>query len=140
MDNIKITQYLQSNSRNKIVFINEGLPDIPCVDVGYLLAKALEKKTDGRHLSLIAEEKLDDIINNAIKKLSPFGNVLCMKNPGILFEKELKLNFQSFLDKYSKGIALFVKWDGEIEDNTLYFLSKQNGIKIDIHDLSHISL
>jgi hypothetical protein len=136
----EITQYLHSDSRNKIVFIKENIPGIPCVDIGASLAKMILPEIGNKHISFITERILDDMINNAVKTVSPFGKVLCIKNLGILFEKELKLNFQLFLDKYSKDIALFVKWDGQIENNTLYFLSEEKGIEIDIQSLSHIKL
>ena len=136
----KLTQYLHSDSRNKIVFIQENISGITCVDVGASLANRLLPEIDNKHISFIAERILNELLNNAINTVYPFGKVLCIKNLGILFEKELKLNFQLLLDKYSKDNALFVKWDGQIENNTLYFLSKEKGIEINIQGLSHIKL
>jgi len=135
-----INQYLHSGSRNKIVFFKEKQSEIPCFDVGFHLAKALEKLNSIKHISFRTEEILENMLNKAITEVEPFDRILCLTNLGILFEKDLKLNFRLILEEYSKDIPLFVHWEGQIENNALYFLSKAKGIKIDINDLSHITL
>jgi hypothetical protein len=57
-----------------------------------------------------------------------------------LFEPELKVDFNNLLEKYSNTNALFVKWEGVIDNENLYFLSKEKGIKININKLSHIAI
>jgi hypothetical protein len=66
--------------------------------------------------------------------------MLAISNIGILLEPELKQDFNRFLEKHSNSNILFVKWDGEFDQENLYFLSKENGFKIDIKNLSHIAL
>ena len=136
----KIMHYLQSYSRNKLIFFKEKPLDIPCLDIGYSLAKELNKLSNPKNIGLAAEAILNDLMIQAVSLKEPFGNVQCIENPGILFEPELKLNFLLFLDRFSKDIPLFVHWSGRIENNTLYFLTKEKGIKIDIQELSHIIL
>ncbi len=136
----KIMQYLQSDSRNKLVFLKEKPADIPCLDIGSSFAQELNQLGNNKHIGFVAEKILNDLMTQAVSFTEPFGNVQCIENLGILFEPELKLNFLLFLDKYSKDIPLFVHWDGQIENNTLYFLTKERGIIIDIQELSHITL
>lgn len=136
----KIIQYLHSDSRNKIVFFKEKQVDIPCLNVGYHLALEINKMDVSNPLSFKIKNKLDTLLNNAVQKVEPFGSVLCIENLGILFEEELKLNFKLFLDNYSINTPLFIKWDGEMDNNTLYFLSREKGIEIDMNDISHITL
>jgi hypothetical protein len=67
-----------------------------------------------------------------------FGRYLSIENIGVLFEPELKLDFASLLDSYSQNNVLFVKWEGEIDAENIYFLTKEKGIKKNIKNLSHI--
>ena len=50
----------------------------------------------------------------------------------------MKIDLVQILDKYSSLHTLFVKWEGEIEDGILYFLTKEKGQRIDIKNLSHV--
>jgi len=52
----------------------------------------------------------------------------------------LKLDFFAILDKYSRSNLLFIKWEGEIDEENLYFLSKIKGEKINIKNLSYIAI
>jgi len=84
--------------------------------------------------------ELDRILNAAISNHDLFGKYLSIENLGILFEPELKIDFNRLLDSYSQNNALFVKWDGEIDSENIYFLTKENGIKINIKNVSHIAI
>ena len=48
------------------------------------------------------------------------------------------LDFYSFIDNLSKTNCLFIEWEGETDKENLYFLTKSNGIKINIKNLSNI--
>ena len=61
-----------------------------------------------------------------------------LSNIGILIEPELKQDLTRLMEKHSNGNVLFIKWDGEIDQDNLYFLSKEKGIKINIKNLSQI--
>jgi hypothetical protein len=84
--------------------------------------------------------ELDRILHAAISNHDLFGKYLSIENLGVLFEPELKIDFNRLLDSYSQNNALFVKWDGEIDAESIYFLTKENGIKINIKNVSHIAL
>ena len=87
-----------------------------------------------------AKEVLGNIFDSNLSDSDILGKHLAIQNLGVLFEPELKIDFLSLIDKYSSTNALFIQWDGEIENNTLYFLSKQKGQKINIKNLSHIAV
>jgi len=62
---------------------------------------------------------------------------IAIRNCGILLQKELKIDFISFLNSHSKNQLLIIYWEGEIENDKLYFLSKVDGAEIDISGLSY---
>ena len=90
--------------------------------------------------TLKAKSKLEEFLINSTTDYVKFGKVLSIYNLGILFEPELKIDFLSLIDKYSKNNTLFIQWEGETENNKLYFLSKFEGIEINIKNLSHIMI
>lgn len=136
----KISNYIRSHSRNKIVFHQEELSGLNSFDVGRFLSEAIFNLKDPNKLSMKTSTELDKILENGTANHNTFGHFLAISNLGILFESDLKIDFPRLLDKYSKNQVLFVKWDGEIDSDHLYFLSKQNGIKINIKNLSHIKI
>ena len=134
----KIISYIKNQSRNKIVFCKEFIPDIQSLNVGSSISKLINNISKNERFALIAKSKLEELLINSTTDNVKFGKVLFIYNLGILFEPELKLNFLALIDKYSKNNTLFILWDGEIENDNLYFLSKHKGEKINIKNLSHI--
>lgn len=135
-----ILSYIQSNSRNKIIFFKVSVPDISPIDIGKLLSQALFNYKDENRLPMRSTMELEKILNKAITEHPRFGRVLAIANLGILFEPDLMQNFSSIIDNYSKNNTLFVAWKGEIDNNTLYFQTKEKGIKININNISHITV
>ena len=134
-DKLKI--YTKSLSRNKIIIHRDPIHDLFTINVGKELAILFEKLLGDRNISFKAKQEMADLFKSAIYEHSEFGKILSLSNLGILFEPELKIDFNYVLDKYSTENRLFIQWEGEIENNHLYFLSKE-GIKINIENLSHI--
>ncbi len=135
-----ISSYIESYPRNKIIFFKESVPDITPIDIGKLLSQALFNLKDENRLPMRATIELEKILNKAVTEHPCFGRVLAIANLGILFEPDLMQNFSSIIDNYSKNNTLFIEWKGEIDNNTLYFQTKEKGIKININNISHIAL
>ena len=135
-----ISSYIKSYSRNKIIFHKESLSGINPIDIGKLLAQSLFNFENEDRLPMRATVELDKILNSAVFEHPNFGKVLAIANLGILFESELKQSFYRIMDDHSTNNLLFIEWEGEIEDNAIYFLSKEKGIKININNLSHIAI
>lgn len=133
-----ILKYLSSQSRNKLVIHKHQLDIIDAINIGNLVSEAISKFIDDKRLSLKVTHILDEIFEESKVNHQDLGKILAIKNFGILFEPELKLDTYQLLDKYSRNNALFIQWDGEIENNNLYFLTKEKGQKINIKNLSHI--
>lgn len=136
----QISIYLNSQSRNKIVFYKDYPFDFDPIDLGYLLAQSIYNLNNESKLSMKVTTELDKILNTAIKYHNIFGKILAISNIGILLEPDLKQDLNRLFEKHSINNVLFVKWDGEIENGNLYFLKKETGIKININNLSYITL
>lgn len=137
MENL-IVNYLKSNSRNKIVIHRNQIDNINTVDIGVELSKLIKELTTDNRFTLKSKSKLDEFVNLSIYNHHQFGDIISIKNLGILFEPGLKIDFLSFIDNISKSNCLFIKWDGEVDEENLYFLTRSKGIKINIKNLSNI--
>jgi len=133
-----VLDFLSKNPRNKLIIVSRELGDIKFINLDNELSSQLNGIKIISRFSLKAKDLINDFLNNNTKINDRIGRHLAISGIGILLEKELKLDFPSFLDQYSQNQTLFLKWDGEITDNNLYFLTKQNGLEIDISNLSHI--
>lgn len=135
---IKILDYLKSNPRNKIVILKNPIDSLNTIDIGLEFAKQIQDLTSDNRFTLKAKSRLDELINNSIHKHQQFGDSISIKNLGILFEPSLKFDFYSFIDNLSKINSLFIQWEGETDNENLYFLTKSKGVKINIKNLSNI--
>lgn len=137
---IEILSFLKTQSRNKIVFYRNSINDIPEIDLGTELSQVLFNLNDLTKLPMKVSLELENMLNTATIDHEIYGRLLAISNLGILFEPELKVDFNNLLEKYSNTNVLFVKWEGAIDNENLYFLSKEKGIKININKLSHIAI
>jgi hypothetical protein len=135
-----IADYIKSQSRNKIIFHSEDISDIKSVNIGLRISESIYNFKEPGRMAMRVSSELHEILNAAISHHNLFGSYLSIENVGILFEPELKLDFTRMLDSYSQNNLLFVKWNGEIDTDNIYFLTRENGIKINIKNLSHISI
>ncbi len=135
-----IADYIQSQSRNKIIFHSRNLSELESVNIGLRISESIYNLKESGRIAMKVSSELDRILNSAISNHDLFGDYLSIDNLGILFEPELKIDFNRLLDRYSQNNVLFVKWDGDMDAESIYFLTKENGIKINIKNLSYIVL
>lgn len=133
-----ISDFAKSQSRNKIIFHQDTIPDIMSVNIGVVLSERICNIKDAGKLPMRVSMDLEKLLNRNILHHDVYGKYLGIKNLGILFERELKLDFFRLLDNFSQNNLLFIQWEGEIDTDNLYFLTKEEGIKINIRNLSHI--
>ena len=138
IDTHTITEYINSYSKNKIIIHRELIPDVNSIDIGFLLSQSIYNWIDDSKLSMKVTSELDKILNDELVSHTSCGRTIAISNIGILLEPSFKQDLRAILEKYSNNNTLFVKWNGEIENGYLYFLSKEKGIKININELSHI--
>jgi hypothetical protein len=135
-----ILTYLQGSSRNKLIISFEEIPGIHYLNIGEVLSEFLNSGNVVSWHPLKIKDELHKILAESIEQNSEFGEILSIKNVGILLEGELQIDFLHFLEQYSLQTPLFLIWNGETDDNTLYFLSKEKGKKIPIKNLSFIKI
>ena len=136
----KIITYLKGSSRNKLIISLDEIPGIHYLNIGEVLSELLNSRNIASWHPLKIKDDLHKILAESIEQNSEFGEILSIKNVGILLEGELQIDFTHFLEQYSLQTPLFLIWNGETDDNTLYFLSKEKGKKIPIKNLSFIKL
>ena len=134
----RVDNYIKSQSRNKIIIYKQDTLGIEAINVGKKLSQEIKSIAYDAKIGMKSLIILDNLFTSSFSNNSKYGKHLAIQNLGILFEPELKTDFSQILDKYSSSNTLFVKWEGEIEDGILYFLTKEKGQKIDIKNLSHI--
>ena len=136
----KILPYIQGSSRNKLIISIEEITGIHYLNIGEVLSEFLNSRNVDTWHPIKIKDELHKILSESIVQNSEFGEVLSIKNVGILLERELQIDFLHFLEQYSLQTPLFLLWNGDSDENTLYFLSKEKGKKISIKNLSFIKL
>ena len=134
----QIVNYLRLNPRNKIIISESEIDGVKYFDVGLEFAKVLIDFPPSKHFALKANMELGKLLDGAGFNFKDHTPALAIKNIGVLLESELKIDFLSLLNTHSREKALFLKWDGEILGDDLYFLSRNKGNNINIENLSHI--
>lgn len=133
-----ILNYLETNARNKIIFYQNDIPGIEPIDIGKEVSERISTIVNDGKLSFKAKLIIDEIQKSSIANHEIYGTHIAISNIGILFEPDLKIDIIRLFERFSYDNALFVKWYGEIESGTLFFLSKQSGIKLEFKTISHI--
>ncbi|MEX2410645.1 MAG: hypothetical protein WD607_04615 [Candidatus Paceibacterota bacterium] len=110
------------------------------IDIGQELSMILSDKLSDHRIPLIAEQHLHNIIENNSFNHDKYGLSYAFKNIGILFEPQLKIDFITLCKRYSRDSCLFIKHQGDIDNENLYFLTRQAGKKIDLTDLNYTIL
>lgn len=136
--NNTVVDYITSQSRNKIIFHSQAFSDFESVNIGLQISECIYNYKEPGRIAMRVSFELNEILNKSISHHESLGSYLSIENLGILFEPELKIDFARLIDGFSQNNVLFVKWDGEIDAENIYFLTKENGIKINIQNLSHI--
>lgn len=115
---VNLKQYLNDDSRHKLLFATGEIYGVEFVDVGKELSLAICKHIGNKNVSLITEGELEIIIERNTKNDSDSGDYIAISNIGILFEPELKLNVPSKFENWAKTRCLIVKKEGTIENGT----------------------
>ena len=118
---VEISELVAQNTRNKLVFCDHSIDGLSFVDVGFELSIRLSKSSYNN------DSALTDIFGQSLRhdKIGPY---LAIRNIGILFEPELKLNIRDILDSYSKNQCLIIQTESEMLE------------RIDLQGLSYINI
>lgn len=126
-----VRSYLTSPARNHVVFSRQQLPSVSYYDAGKVVAKAI---LDGGFKPSTIESLFPAIPSDE------FGAYVAIKNIGILFESQLKLDVRHILDSLSQNNALYICDTGSIEGETFLFFSSDSGVKVNLSGISFITI
>ena len=132
--NQHIIEFLDTTPKNKVVFCNQSEG---AFDLGKELSNCIKPHLEHKRLSMKTKDLIDELVHSNTKSSDEIGKYIAIKNLGILFEPELKINFEHFLKTYSSDITLIIEWSGTISSNQLFFLSKEKGLKADLKNLTY---
>jgi len=133
-----IHEFLGSGSRNKLIVCASELDGLRFADIGQLLSAKIKSESSASKISLIAQSELEKIMTDSIHVHEDLGSYIAIKNLGILLEPDLKLDITAFLSRHSATNPLFIQWKGAINQDKLHFLTEENGITINLDNISHI--
>lgn len=118
-----LTKYINTDSRHKLLFMPFSSIEIPFIDIGQELSKAIESNIDNKRLSLIANEALEKIISSNIVNDIDIGKYIAIKNIGILFEPALQFNLRAKIDSWAKSFILIIDSNEGVVVNNIFYLA-----------------
>ena len=92
----KILPYIQGSSRNKLIISIEEITGIHYLNIGEVLSEFLNSRNVDTWHPIKIKDELHKILSESIVQNSEFGEVLSIKNVGILLERELQIDFLHF--------------------------------------------
>lgn len=138
MDASALKKKINQQARHKLLFVEPDITDLQFVDLGKELALKLADKLDSKMLPMIAEDALDEIIDNHADQHPDLGDYVAFKNIGILFEADLKLNLHDKFDQYARSKVCIVKLEGVVQQQIFYLGKTQlPSYAFSLKDLSH---
>lgn len=133
-----IHEFIGSGSRHKLIVCSTELDGLSYTDIGKSLSLKIKSESTASKISLIAQSELEKIMNDSTRENSVLGAYIAIKNLGILLEPNLKLDITAFFSRYSTSNPLFIHWEGDMKQNKLHFLTAENGVTINLDNISHI--
>lgn len=134
-----LKQYIPVGTRHKLLFTSYHPEGIEYVDMGVLLAHEIGSSLLDRHLPLIADDAVENIIKNHIKHNDEIGNYVAIRNIGILFEPALRLDLHAKFNSWSRAYTLIVDCAEGIIKNNIFYLAGaiDQSYSIDLSDISY---
>ena len=113
--------FLSSPSRNHLVISDDCIVGFDYIDVGLEISAFIEDKISDRRLSMRVQDHLNVLLHSHICKSEDFGEYLALTNIGILFEPQLRIDLEGFLDRWSQNMILLLDiGKGQVADNRLF--------------------
>ena len=134
-----LKQYIPTGTRHMLLFTSHHAEGMNFVDIGALLARAIESSLSNRHLSFVAEEELEKIIETNVYHSSEIGDYIAIRNIGILFEPALRLDLHAKFSTWSKTYVLIVdSAEGTIQKDIFYLAGDtDSSCTINLSDISY---
>jgi hypothetical protein len=136
---LKITVAKGSPDNLLALFDKINSVNIPTLNIGKLLAVEFEKKIDGKHLNLEAQEYLNKLVERMAVSIEGLNyKTICLHNLGFLFEPHLGIDEGQFIKEISKTYCVILLWDNELEPNgNLSWRNSPNKFQLKLTDTDY---
>lgn len=124
-----LKQYCRETMRHRLYFTQSEVQGMCCVDVGIELSKEIANILTHRQLPMVAEERLDRIVEKHTERVDGIGEIVALANIGILLEPALKINVQSKFDSYARSRSVIIQMRGSIIKDNRFYLAGSNDRK-----------
>lgn len=132
-----LASYINRHARNKLLFTSHEIKDINYVDIGRRLSEKLENSLQKRHLPMIAEDALKEILSQNSNSSEAIGKYIAIKNIGILFEPILRLDLKTILSNWSRDYILIVYHEGEIRNDIFYLAPHVSKYSVNLKEITY---
>lgn len=117
---------INKHARNKLLFTRNIIEGIQYIDIGRIVSPLVRDNLTESSLPMIVEEKLDSVIGTEKSCIDTLGDYVAIKNIGILFEKDLKLDLHKKIDSWSRDTVLIINLEGQIQNGFFYLADVKN--------------
>jgi hypothetical protein len=123
---------MQLIQRYKIFQVGEDDYNLPSLDIGFEIAKYLQKEKYANNRLFKIGEFLEELVKKRAAKIpNTSWNGIILKNFNILSEPMLSINVETLFLELSKHYVLCLAWNGTwSEDNTTLFFEKSNQVAL----------
>lgn len=132
---MSIDDFINQNSKHKLVFTKNEIGGFAFTDVGYEMAALLDGQSSP---SVVATATFDSVVAKGMDTHPVYGRCLAIKNIGILFEPALLLNIRMLFESISHDTLLLICSDGVVQNDTFYFINPTEGYGIPLSGLSYL--
>lgn len=141
----RLKEIVESGSRYRIAVVksDSSAIDPNAINLGLCLAHVISNiendySRSGTQFQMLFAEAVECIIKDNITFDRDLGNTVVIDNLGILFESELNIDCVDLFNRLSKNALIILLWHGEMDNEYLYFLSRQSQLRIKQSDINYI--
>lgn len=139
----QIQGFLAASPRYRIVVLKDKEPDfdVQVMDIGRGLASFIATESVTKSdLSIAITEEFRRLFYANITSIPDLGDCIELRNFGILFEPSLQFPIEDTLRSLSRNATILIRWEGEVDADTLYFTDARSHYLIHLKESNHIVL
>lgn len=139
-----LRQIVDSTARYRLAVLksDDSMYDESVLNVGRELAECIERiekqyKQSSIKFQIEVSDALEKLIASHTVSNECLGPIVTLRNIGILFEKDLHIDVVGLLQRISRTTLTVLMWQGEADEQRLYFLRKGSKITINQSDINY---
>ena len=127
-----VKECLGINPRHKIIVVryNDCDDSFKSINIGRMVAEFVRSKQGEERIPFQTKDYITKILNENIVADDVLKQYICLKNIGILFEKELGLDPTNIISNFSRNTVVILPWSGEIRNKTLFLNTAESNYSI----------